>query len=96
MRVIDNVTAPLTLGKGVPPDVARVRALKALERVGLSNKEESYPAQLSVWQQQRVGIARALVVGPEVMLLDMSRPRPSIRNWSMKCWRSFSHWRATV
>ncbi|MHB8950961.1 MAG: amino acid ABC transporter ATP-binding protein [Rhodoferax sp.] len=70
MRVIENVTAPLTLGKGVPPDIARVRALKALERVGLSNKAEAYPAQLSGGQQQRVGIARALVVEPEVMLLD--------------------------
>lgn len=70
MRVIENVTTPLTLGKGVPPDVARARAIKALERVGLSNKAEAYPAQLSGGQQQRVGIARALVVEPEVMLLD--------------------------
>lgn len=70
MRVIDNVITPLTLGKGVPLELARVHAMNALQRVGLSSKADAYPAQLSGGQQQRVGIARALVVEPEVMLLD--------------------------
>lgn len=70
MRVIENVMAPLTIARGLPIDVARTRAMKALERVGLGAKADAYPAQLSGGQQQRVGIARALVVEPEVMLLD--------------------------
>ena len=43
---------------------------RLLERVGLSHKAESYPAQLSGGQQQRVAIARALAMNPPVMLFD--------------------------
>jgi polar amino acid transport system ATP-binding protein len=49
---------------------ARERAISALERVGLQNLAERYPAELSGGQQQRVAIARALCMDPEVMLLD--------------------------
>lgn len=70
MRVIDNVTAPLILAKGLPQASARTRGLEALDRVGMAHKADAYPAQLSGGQQQRIGIARALAVAPEVMLLD--------------------------
>ena len=49
---------------------ARQQALAMLERVGLSDKADEYPAKLSGGQQQRVAIARALAMNPEIMLFD--------------------------
>ncbi|WP_426231709.1 amino acid ABC transporter ATP-binding protein [Pararhizobium sp. DWP3-4] len=51
-------------------DEARQRALKLLERVGLSSHKDKYPATLSGGQQQRVAIARALSMDPTAMLFD--------------------------
>ena len=56
--------------KGLTKDDARVLAEKMLDRVGLSEKFDSYPDQLSGGQQQRVAIARALAMQPKVMLCD--------------------------
>ncbi|QGU04830.1 glutamate ABC transporter ATP-binding protein GluA [Corynebacterium comes] len=49
---------------------AEKRAMELLERVGIANQAEKYPAQLSGGQQQRVAIARALAMSPKVMLFD--------------------------
>ena len=49
---------------------ARQRALTLLERVGLADKADAYPAMLSGGQQQRVAIARALAMRPKLMLFD--------------------------
>ncbi|HEY3503609.1 MAG TPA: amino acid ABC transporter ATP-binding protein [Actinocatenispora sp.] len=50
--------------------VVRERAMALLDRVGISNQADKYPAQLSGGQQQRVAIARALAMQPKVMLFD--------------------------
>ncbi len=49
---------------------ARAKAMQLLERVGVANQADKYPAQLSGGQQQRVAIARALAMGPKVILFD--------------------------
>jgi glutamate transport system ATP-binding protein len=49
---------------------AEKRAMDLLERVGIANQAEKYPAQLSGGQQQRVAIARALAMSPKIMLFD--------------------------
>jgi glutamate transport system ATP-binding protein len=54
----------------VGKDKAREKALALLERVGVANQADKYPAQLSGGQQQRVAIARSLAMNPKVMLFD--------------------------
>ncbi len=67
--VIKNVMFPLEI-VGVKKEEAKKRALELLEMVGLSEKENAYPAKLSGGQKQRVAIARALASNPEVLLCD--------------------------
>jgi len=67
---LDNVAiGPLTV-LGMSETEARERAMKLLEKVGLSDKANNFPSGLSGGQQQRVAIARALAMEPEVMLFD--------------------------
>jgi L-cystine transport system ATP-binding protein len=70
MTVIQNVMDPLMVVQRKSKDQARAIALQELERVGLSDKLDNYPSQLSGGQLQRTGIARALAVRPDVMLFD--------------------------
>jgi len=68
--ILDNVTlAPMKV-RGTSKDEAVSRARKLLDRVGIGNQADKYPAQLSGGQQQRVAIARALAMEPKVMLFD--------------------------
>ena len=67
---LENVTLGLTAGRGVKKEEARRIGREALQKVGLSDREDYYPAQLSGGQQQRVGIARAIAVRPDVILFD--------------------------
>lgn len=64
-----NVELPLNYAK-VPKKERRERALKALERVGLSDRVDFRPNQLSGGQMQRVAIARAIVNNPKLLLAD--------------------------
>ena len=68
--VIENVMlGPVKVRKQSEKD-ARERARQLLDRVGVGNQADKYPAQLSGGQQQRVAIARALAMDPKVMLFD--------------------------
>ncbi|WP_455383305.1 amino acid ABC transporter ATP-binding protein [Salinispira pacifica] len=70
LSVLQNITlAPRTV-KRSPAEQADEAARALLKRVGLADKEGSYPDQLSGGQQQRVAIARALAMNPKVMLFD--------------------------
>ena len=70
MTVLENIkVAPMRV-KGIAEDEAEKKAKQLLEKVGLSDRENQYPASLSGGQQQRVAIARALAMDPEVMLFD--------------------------
>ena len=70
MTVLENIkVAPMRV-KGIAEDEAEKKAKQLLEKVGLSDHENQYPASLSGGHQQRVAIARAFAMDPEVMLFD--------------------------
>src|SRR5712692_8372 len=69
LTVIENVEAPLE-ARGMAPIERHKRALRIIDAVGLDGFETAYPKELSGGMKQRVGVARALVVEPEVLFMD--------------------------
>jgi NitT/TauT family transport system ATP-binding protein len=69
LTVLENVELGLE-AQGVPAEERRKRALAAIDLIGLDGFETAYPKELSGGMRQRVGLARALVVNPKVLLMD--------------------------
>ncbi|WP_405494749.1 nitrate/sulfonate/bicarbonate ABC transporter ATP-binding protein [Nocardia sp. NBC_00511] len=69
LSVQDNVELGLA-ARGIAPAERRQRALQAIDRIGLDGFESAYPKELSGGMRQRVGFARALVLEPDLLLMD--------------------------
>jgi len=69
LTVFENVELPLTY-RGMRPAERRQRVTDALERVGMAHRAKHLPSQLSGGQQQLVGVARALIAKPKLLLAD--------------------------
>ncbi|NTZ88738.1 amino acid ABC transporter ATP-binding protein [Burkholderia metallica] len=70
LSVVQNVMEGLVTVQRWPRERARQRALALLDKVGIADKADAWPATLSGGQQQRVAIARALAPSPQVLLCD--------------------------
>lgn len=68
--VLENIARPPMLVKGVTYNEILPQAELLLEKIGLSDKKNSYPGHISGGQKQRVAIARALAMQPDIMLFD--------------------------
>ncbi|MGI5479897.1 amino acid ABC transporter ATP-binding protein [Streptomyces lavendofoliae] len=91
--VLDNVSlAPVKVRRRSRADADR-RSRELLDRVGLADQADKYPAQLSGGQQQRVAIARALAMDPEVLLFDepTSALDPEMINEVLEVMRQLAH-----
>lgn len=95
--VFDNVALPLLVSGYQPREVGR-RVRAALDKVGLLNKEKQNPITLSGGEQQRVGIARAVVHKPRILLADEPTGNldPELSSEIMNLFRDFGEVGVTV
>lgn len=70
LKAIDNVALPAMVSGALSEKAAYARARVLLEQVGLAERIDSYPGELSGGEQRRVAIARALINSPQVLLAD--------------------------
>jgi ABC-type lipoprotein export system ATPase subunit len=70
LRIVDNVALPALLDRERETSSAYERAIKSLDRVGLSKYTDAYPAEISAGEQRRAVIARALINSPALLLAD--------------------------
>lgn len=95
--VFDNVALPLQIQGQAPGEIHR-RVRAALDRVGLLGHEQAMPSELSGGEQQRVGIARAVVNRPKVLLADEPTGNldPALSREVMRLFERFSQIGTTV
>lgn len=95
--VFENIALPLKIEGMRPQDIKR-RVRAALDKVNLSTKEKEYPMMLSAGEKQRVGIARAVVNKPSIILADEPTGNldPDLAQDIMHTFKQFNEYGSTV
>jgi ABC-type lipoprotein export system ATPase subunit len=70
LRIVDNVALPALLGRRQNAAAAYERAVETLDQLGLCDRVDAYPAEISAGEQRRAAIARALINAPALLLAD--------------------------
>ncbi len=70
LSVFENVVFPLREFRSFSEDELNAECVRLLQLVGLPGKEQSFPAELSIGEKKRVGLARALALSPSILLYD--------------------------